>query len=253
MKPFLILATVCLFSSCLPMPITYDPYVAEDRQKKNVYYVSSVPNMPLLTEQGDLRFSFLGTLASKYNGTEIQAATLPWKHIGLMGSFSTGKNDYLDYKRFELGSGYVTQLAKEWHFEFYGGLGNGKIRNYHFTGGSRTALTHYFLQPAISLTNKEQTTQIALSSRIVGVNFNVKDTLFDTDREQFSHNHLKSLYDKPFHILWEPSLVLRFGWKHFHFNVQYTVSRDLTMPDLYRAKNNLALGVSYRFNTKNNK
>jgi len=253
---YMITITSFFLSSCYPGSAIPDPYyVDEARQKENIYYVPSAPNTPLLTEKGDLSFSAMRASGSKFTGAEIQAASLPWKHIGIIGSYSNGGNNsgepnYMKYNRFEIGSGYVTKFAQGWHFETYAGLGSGKISNSHYTGFSRINLNHFFLQPAIAISDKKQTVQFAISSRVSGVNFKVRDTLFNTDRESFSHNQIKNLYEEPFHLMWEPALTFRAGWKNFLFNAQYSFSADLTNPDLYREKNNFSIGVSLRYNTK---
>jgi len=251
---FVLFSVTVLLTSCYTGPI-YDPYIVDaSRQKENIYYVPSAPHTPLLTEKNDLSIDVMRASGSKFTGAEIQAAYLPWKHAGLIGSFSIGANhggepDYMNYQRFEIGSGYITKFAEGWHFETYAGLGSGKIRNYHHTGHSKINLSHFFLQPAIAISNKTQTVQFAISSRFAGINFNVRDTLFDTVREPLSAENLKSLYDQPFHVMWEPALIFRTGWKNFLFNAQYSFSSDLTNPDLYRGKNNFSAGISFRYNT----
>ena len=250
----IIVVTILCLTSCYTTG-TDTGMVSESRQKENVYYISSSPNSPLLTKKNDLSFSAAVSSGSKFSGAEIQAAYLPWKHIGVIGSYSAGNTNNLydgfkttKYNRFEVGSGYVTQLSKGWLFETYTGLGNGKILNTHYSGSSKINLTHFFLQPAIAISSKKQTIQFAISSRFAGVNFKVQDTLFATDREPLSTHNLVSLYDTPFHILWEPAMIFRFGWKNFLFNAQYTISSDLTNPDLYRANDNFSLGATFRIN-----
>jgi hypothetical protein len=179
---------------------------------------------------------------------------MPSKHVGITGSFSHADNgSEMKYNRFELGSGYITGLAKGWHFETYAGLGTGKISNRHHTGSSKLNLTHFFLQPAVSISNQKKTAQLGFISRFEGVNFKVVDTLFNTEREPLSTGQLINLYDKPFHIMWQPGLVFRYGWKNFKFHTAYSYSADLTNPDLYREKDNFSFGLSLRFNTNEKK
>ncbi|MBK5273111.1 MAG: hypothetical protein JJE22_19090 [Bacteroidia bacterium] len=258
-KLVLLICTAAGAIFCLTSCYTTGPdtgMVSESRQKENLYYIPASPNIPLLTKKNDLSLNAAASSGSKFNGTEIQAAWLPWKHIGICGSFSAVKTGSLTYgynatkyNRVEVGSGYVTQLSKGWHFETYAGIGNGKILNTHYTGTSKTNITHFFLQPTIAISSKKQTIQFAMSSRFAGVNFKVQDTLFATGSEPLSASNLISLYDKPFHILWEPAVTFRFGWKNFLFNAQYTISSDLTNPDLNRANHNFSLGATFRFNT----
>jgi hypothetical protein len=249
-------AAVCFFlSSCYPASVSTDPYiVTESRQKENIYYIPSAPNVPLLTEKNDINFNVIRVSESKFSGFDIQAAYLPTKHAGVTGSYSVAHNgggtpDYMKYNRFELGAGYVTQFSRSLHFETYAGIGSGKITNWHYTGHSLINLTHFFLQPAIAVNNKSKIVQLSFVSRFTGVSFNVKDTSFSTARELFSTGQIKGLYEDPFHVLWEPGLIFRAGWKNFLFHAGYSFSTDLTNPDLYRAKGIFSAGFSLRFNT----
>jgi hypothetical protein len=249
---FIAAATIFSFSSCFSGGYVYDPYiVSESRQKENFYYVPSAPNTPLHSKKNELGFSLMRISDSKYSGADVQASYMAGKHIGIMGSYSSaGKTDFVKYNRFELGSGFVTQLSRNWHFETYVGFGNGKIKNTHHTGNSKLDLTHFFLQPVIAISNENKKTQFGFVSRFAAVNFNVMDTSFNTDRESLSTVQLKSLYDQPFHIIWEPGFVFRFGWKKFQFHTGYSYSADFTNPDLYKANGNFSLGFSLRFNSQ---
>ena len=245
-----------LTSSCVPFDTIADPYPVDmDRQQQNSYYVPAAPHIPLLAEQHDINFNLLRASGNNFNGAEVQAAYMPWKSIALGAAISVGGNRYasqktIEYNRFEFMSGYVKKIDKTWFLETYAGLGTGRITNYHYTGGSTIKLGHYFFQPAIGAGNKKKTVQVAFASRFAGVNFTIRDTLFSTDREQFSAGHLNSLYDQPFHLMWEPSLLFRVGWKNILFTLQYNHSADLTNSELYRSKDNFSFGVSVRGNTK---
>jgi hypothetical protein len=229
-----------------------DPYpVSQSRQEKNIYYIPSSPHTPLLAAKNDFSFQANSLAGSKFiEGFEIQGAFIPGKHIGVTGSYFNADNEYnMNYKRFEAGAGYVTEFSRSLHFETYAGFGNGKIKNYHHTGSSSLNLTHFFLQPAIAIANEKKTLHFAFVSRFEGVNFKVTDTSFNTDREAFSANQLISLYDQPFHIMWQPGIVFRFGWKKLHFHSGYSYSADLTNPDLHRAKSIFSLGAIFQMNT----
>ncbi len=253
---YTITMTSFVLTSCLPGFFAPAPFIVdESRQKENIYYVPAAPNAPLLTEQGDLSVSAMLASGSKFSGIEMQAAYMPWKHVGISGSYSNGSHsggqpDYMKYQRFEIGSGYVKKFASGWHFETYAGVGNGDISNSHFTGSSKINLNHIFLQPAIAVSDKTQAIHFAFSSRFAGVNFKVRDTFFNTDREPYSHSQIKSLYEQPFHVMWEPALTLRGGWKNFALTAQYSFSSDLTNPDLHRGTNNFSIGITVRGNTK---
>ena len=248
-------ATSAIITSCYPTYLIPDPYVVDDsRQKKNIYYVPSAPNTPLLSNKGDINFNVLFTGASATDGYEFQAAYLPAKHIGIISRYSSATDDgdnpdYMNYKSFEIGAGYVNQFDKNLHFETYAGMGKGKIANTHHTGFSNVNLTHYFIQPTLAFNNERKTVQFAFVSRFAGVNFKVIDTMFSNDREPLNTAQFESLYEKPFHFFWEPGLVARFGWKQFLFHTGYSYSSDLTDSDLQRSKGVFSLGASLRLNT----
>jgi hypothetical protein len=257
------IGTIFSFSSCyVGSGVPYDPYlVSETRQKENFYYIPSAQNTPLHSQKNDLNFSLMGTSDSKYSGGDVQASYMPGKQVGIMASYSFARSNYgysgnsgnTKYNRFELGSGFVTELSKNWHFETYAGFGNGKILNTHHTGNSKISLTHFFLQPTIAVSNENKKIQLGFVSKFSGVNFNVADTLYSTGREPFTTSQIESLYAKPFHIIWEPGFVFRAGWKNFQFHTGYSLSTDLTNPDLYKANNNFSMGISFRINTVDKK
>lgn len=239
-------------SSCYTGSMIPDPYiVSQTRQEENVYYILSSPNTPMLSEKNDISFSAMRLADTKFAGSELQAAFMPGKNIGIMGSYFFARNDpdYTEYNRFEVGAGYAKKFPKHLHFETYAGFGSGKISNFHYTGQSNLKLTHFFLQPAIAISNEKKTVQFSFYSRFEEVNFKVSDTTFNNDREPFSTSQVKSLYDQPFHVMWQPGLVVRFGWKKFLFHSGYSYSSDLTNPDLHRVKGNFSLGFVLRLNT----
>jgi hypothetical protein len=246
-----ILTSTTLLYSCYPGPI-YDPYVvSESRQKENLYYVPSSPNTQLLSEKNNIGFNLMASGGSKFSAVETQASFLPARHVGLIAEYSSGKNEggetYMKYHKFEGGVGYVTPLSKEWHFEAYGGVGTGKINNMHETGSSKISLTNFFIQPAFAVSNKKRTVQFGIVSKFSGVNFKA-DTAFDNAREPYNTSQVISLYDQPFHLMWEPGLVFRVGWKNFLFHTSYCFSTDLTNSQLHRATDNFSIGGSLRFN-----
>ena len=240
-----------LFTSCFPGSLIPDPYiVAENRQKENQYYVKAAPNVPLLTEKNDISIGGVISSGNRITGVELQAAYMAGKHIGILGSYSHIENGtYMKFNRYELGSGFVTQLSKEWHFETYTGFGNGKIKNTHYTGSSNLDLAYIFIQPAIAVSNAKKTVQFAFVSRFERVNFKVNDTLFDTAREPMNTNQVKKLYDQRFHIMWQPGILFRFGWQKFIFQSGYSYSADLSNSKIYGSKGNFSLGILFRFNT----
>ena len=248
----IIVACIVLLHSCYTGPISDPYYVPVSRQQENIYYVPSSPNTQLLSEKNDMGFNVVASGGSKFSGVETQASYLPAKHVGLIAGYSSGKNDdgssiYMKFHKFEGGVGYITNLSKGWHFETYGGIGTGKIDNFHATGNSKVNLTNFFIQPAFAVSNKKKTVQFGIVSKFSGVNFKV-DTAFDNAREQYSASQIIGLHDQPFHIMWEPGVVFRVGWKNFMFHTSFSLSADLTNSLLHRATDNFSIGGALRFN-----
>jgi hypothetical protein len=245
---------ICMFGSCVVGGGIADPYIVDElRQKENFYYVPSSHNAPLLKEKNDLSGSLQRSSSNKHSGVELQTAYIASKHIGIITSYSSGSNkkdDDLNYHRLEMGAGYIISINKLWHFETYAGYGGGKITNHHYSGQSTVKNNYFFLQPAIAVSNENQTVQFAFVSKLIGNHFNVTDTSFAKDREPFSASQVQILEDNPFHIFWEPGIVFRFGWKHFLFHTGYSISADLTRSDLHRAKDNFSIGMYLKFNTR---
>lgn len=253
-----VLLSTCSLTSCVTYPIDDPYYVDPERQKENVYYVPTTPNTPLLSKSQDLSFVISRSSNTKFSGVEAHAAFLPTDHVGIFASYASMNNDYgegefMNYSHFEGGAGYVKEISSAYHFEAYAGAGSGKIHNDHHTGTSNIGITNFFVQPSFAFTTKEKNIMLAFTSRIAGVHFNVRDTLFNTDRENFSATQINSLYAKPFHIVWEPGITLKAGWKNFMFQSSYFYSADLTNPDLYRVKGNFSLGIALRFNLAENR
>ncbi len=235
-----------------------DPYyIPLYSQKENFYYLLASPHSPLLKGKGDFNASFLYSGNNLQSSGEAQIGFMPSKNIGIMtnlsltggGHDSRGANSYT---RFELGAGYVKQISNAIHLETYVGLGTGTVKNSHYTGNSKIGTTHFFLQPSLAISTPNQNVQFAFVSRFAGVNFNVKDTMINSDREQFSYAQLKSLYNQPFHFMWEPGFIFKFGWENFQVHTSYSFSADFTNPDLHRAKGTFAVGFTVR-NLESNK
>jgi hypothetical protein len=229
-----------------------------NRQKENHYYAPTGTNAPLLANKNDISFSASGAWADNSQGGQIDAAYLAGNHVGIMASYSSLKNDPSSgergkQKHFEFGAGYVNKLSDLWLFESYGGLGFGKMENFHETGNSTVRTKNYYLQPAIAVNTKNKGFQFGFISKFNVVNFNLGDTTFDNDREPFVTNQMKLIGDNPTHIFWEPGIVLRGGWKEIVFQAGYQISKDLSDKDLQTANGNFSMGVTFRFNTAKKK
>lgn len=247
-------SVILLYSSCVTP--YYDPYyVQASRQTENVYYAPAALNVPLLSNKNEGSATLAGSFSGLHSALDIQGAFSPSNHFGVMANYTKGTPGGNDsrYNRFELGAGYYRSLRSNGHVELYGGLGSGNIRNQHYTGTSHIKQMFYFLQTAIGLSNEKQTFKVALVSKISNVNFNVKDTLFDTDRENLSAAQIKGLYELPNHLYWEPGIVTKFGWTGFMFTLSYSGAIDLTNPETLHVKDNFSIGMNIPFNTTKKK
>ncbi len=246
-------ACILAFSSCCqPCGVQNPDVIPETRQKENFYYVPSSVNSPLLNTKHDLSLSLQRSASPMHSGVEIQGAFLPGKHIGMITSYSGGgnkKDDDLSYRKFEMGAGYLLPAGKYWHFEMYAGYGVGKIDNQHATGASIIKSNYFFVQPAMAVSNEQQTVQFGFVSKLISNHFNIGFPAFDIDKEPFSATQIRTLQEQPNHIFWEPGIVFRFGWRHFLFHTGYSSSTHLTNSDLHRSKGNFSMGMYLNFNT----
>ena len=234
----------------------YDPYIVDfSRQQENYYYAPAAQNLPLPGEKNDLSLALHGSVGDRQMGANMHAAFNPGKHVGLMTSYTSIKNDdALDHgiakiKSFGLGAGYFKKFADRFHFETYGGVGFSGINNRHYTGGSKITSTNFFLQPAVSISNQAETVQFAFVSKFSLNHFKIKDTSFNNDREPLVTGQMKIINDKPSQVFWEPGFVIRAGWKEIMFQAGYSVSTDLTNKELYRSKNEFSVGMILKINT----
>lgn len=248
-KTIACIAVSAFLASCYPYLTEAPYYIPQDQQKENVYYIPTAPTAPLLKEQGDLSGSVSYAFHPKFEGTEIHGAALPHKQIGVSAGYVFGDNDNaMDYRKFEFGGGYVKQFSKGWHFETYAGFGNSRIDNYSATGYSKIKQNLFYIQPAICISNNKQTVQLALISRFSKVNFKVTDTLLNSEREAFSKKQINNLYEKPNHLIWDPSLTFSVGWPNILLHTKITFSSDFTSPAVYRAGYLVSIGGTLRFN-----
>jgi hypothetical protein len=131
-------------------------------------------------------------------------------------------------------------------------LGSGKVVNHHCTGSSTIKNNLFYIQPAISASSAKRTLEFAVVSRPTGVNFKVTDTSFNTAREPYNKSQLQTLQNKPFHIIWEPGFVFRFGWQKVLFEVGYSYSEDLSNSSLNISDYTFSFGTSLPFNVSKN-
>ncbi|MFT3935359.1 MAG: hypothetical protein QM726_17165 [Chitinophagaceae bacterium] len=243
---------ICLLNSCYG-PGVPDPYIVpDDRQKENRYYAPSAPNAPLLKKQYDLTGGFRISSGTQFTVVDMQTAYMPGKHFGIGASYNfkgnLKSNNNFKTERGEIGAGYIMSIDSNFHFESYAGFGSGQINNIHYTGSSLIKNDYFFLQPAIVVSSDDGKVRFAFVSKFVGNQFHVGNALFDHAREPLSASQIELIQNKPFHFLWEPGFVFRFGGEHVVFHVGYSFSKDITSSDLLQATYNFSAGLSLKFN-----
>lgn len=235
-------------TSCISWNAATSPFVPEERQKENKLYHPSALYAPMLNEKHDIDASLLQSFQSGAKAIDLQAAYMPLKHLGTTISYtqSTGGNSNFD--RVEIGAGYVGKFTKTSGFEIYGGFGIGNIFNEHQTGASYINQSLFYIQPTYSLNTESNNLQIAFVSRFTRVNYDVEVTTFSYNAEPYSRKQIENLQQHPFHVIWEPGVTLRNGWKNFQFKLTYATATDFTNRDLNIVKSNFSIGASVRFN-----
>lgn len=245
-----------VFASCGDFTQVPDPYtVAADRQKENIYYVPSAVYSPFSATKNDADISVLHSSGSRFSGLDMHAGYVVSKHVGLMAGVTnvrhpSGSPRYMKFQRVEGGAGYIATIKNGWHLETYGGLGSGRATNNHHTGTSKVKQFNYFLQPAVVYNSPAKTFTFGVISRFTNVHFSPDESSFDVQREELSAKNFAIMSDQATHLMWEPGLVMRAGWKNFKFDAGYKFSTDLTNSDLYRSNGNFSIGASIQFNTK---
>jgi hypothetical protein len=224
------------------------PYIiSESRQRENKYYRVSTPNTQLLTKKNEIGFSWNQDVSE--NVGELSAGYMMSDHVGVVASYVTGDPGHGEIKKFEFGLGYSAPLSSRWQFETYAGTGFGHYDNDHATGHSLLKFGSYFIQPTIVRSIKNDNCQLAFSSRLNRVHFQVKEKTFDPQRESLTPTLIEPFENKT-HFFYEPAIALRVGWKEFLFNLQLAKGIQLSKGDIDTGPAAGTIGVALRFNLK---
>lgn len=201
------------------------------RQKDNLLYSSNSLNMPILQKKGSGLLNVLGSFGnsgSTLNGAEVQGAIATGKNIGIQvnGFYAGRKNQEAIHNNnagyIDAAVGYFHGLKDGFSMEVYGGIGTGTTSNYHYTGYSKIRNTKFFLQPSIGYSSKNGKFKAATGFRFSENKFLIKEQIFDINAEPFTANEFRLLSMHPNQFFVEPSALLRYGWKDFQFQFQYS-------------------------------
>lgn len=203
----------------------------------NYYYIPNSHNVPLFKEKNEVKATINGCTGDDFGGLEIQAAYSPADNIGVIGNFIHGGGGESGFSGKggegtlgEAGVGYFTRQSN-FVFETYGGVGFGNAENrYHengsYAGASRFSLMRVFVQPTVGFSH--DIVDVAFSTRFCYLSYNnprVRDAglmTFDT------YNEVMRVSASPNHILFEPAILIRLGWRFVKFQFQTTYSANLS-------------------------
>lgn len=244
---------VCISSCVVP---GYTGTVPISRQKDNLLYSSNSPNMPILQGKGsgvvNVSGSF-GNSGSSLNGAELQSAFAPGKNIGMqINGFVAGRKNqepqhhnneyYVDWAL-----GYYRKINKTISLELFGGLGTGSTKNEHYTGYSKINYTKVFLQPSVGYSSNDGKFKAAAGFRFSRNRFIIREQAFNTTDESFSATEFSELSLHPKQFFIEPSALLRYGWKTFQFQFQYSELLQTAERTYNMGKSRWTLGLSFPF------
>jgi hypothetical protein len=242
-RPVVLIVVTMLLSSC-----------------SHYYYVQNTHNVPLFKERNEARIS--GSLAGgdKTESIEIQGAYSVTDHVAIaVNAMSTtggsvADHDYGRGKYFDAALGYFQPISNWMVLEMYGGVGKGVQKheysyNYDYQDGwSRLSYNKIYLQPSYGLTLLDYF-DVAVSTRVgllsyYDISYDIENTYETMDMEKL---------DDRLHIMFEPALTLRGGWKYFKIQTQVayveTWNRtDLGMVEEIHVSAGLYISLGKRFN-----
>lgn len=201
-------------------------------------YVPNALNVPLLREQGELKF-----LISPSN---YQAAYAITDKIGFIVNAQVAKNDEVGNENvlvngkpsvsfsqkntvFEAGAGYLGKGRRNLIYELYGG---GGVTRTHIvdTNSKNSILGDYdarglkiFVQPNVGFGTKYF--DVAFSPRITALQYGSSTTIYS--KQYLVDQELDQLADHT-HIFLEPALTLRGGYKFVKIQAQFGLSLKLS-------------------------
>lgn len=245
---FYLLSVIILYS-CDPIPVS-SYYVPRTTQMQNVFYATPTPNISFTKRIGDLSSSLSFVSTKNQTGGNMQGVYMPSKKVDLRASYFTGSGNNINHQNIELGSGYHFFLDSTKQFNFYGGFGTGSLHNIHATGSSTVNNNYFFFQPTFCWGNKNETQEFAIVSKFVFNKFKVRDTLFNTSREDYNLAQMNILLEHPNQIFWEPGIVYKKGFKNFKFHLGYSHIINLSQKDLNYSTYTGYFGCSISLNTK---
>lgn len=225
------------------------------------YYGPNSNNIPLLQKKGDGRAMAAIASSDETTGFEFQTAYAFSSHVGSMINLYTAagnrETSLSSRSRVEKGSGTIGEIgvgyftmvkgAENWIFETYAGAGSGSVNNeYGNAEKSKVNLSRVFIQPSIAYSNGWG--DLAFSSRFSHVNFTVKQADVRSNTRQQSE--LLYIANNRNHLFWEPSILLRFGFRNAKVQFQVTRSLAFTTKSFSAQQYVVSTGIFFSFSRK---
>jgi hypothetical protein len=218
-----------------------------------IFYQPNTINIPLISEEGEHRFSANYTMGDA-DGLEMQYAGTIGPNMALMlNGMYLSKNNEGNFHGFgsmiEGGLGFYNPMGKYWSFNLFGGgaLGRGQVKN-ESNNQASFDYNRLFFQPSIGIRYKWFETGLAF--RVCGINYtSINNTLVEyKDRMSLNEFSRKTV------ILIEPGLVIRAGFKNVKVQLSFNELYWLNKPEfsndfLNYANSAISLGISLRFGT----
>jgi len=187
------------------------------------YYVPNIQNVPLFREKNEYRVTIATGAGDESTCTEVQTAYSVTDKIGVMANFMTAKgvnsssNNSAKGNFLEAAVGYYKPVEKAGVFEVYGGIGGGnQYHEYPDSGSSALSSLRLFVQPSYGFTFNP--VDIAFSTRLSALSFvRIENHVYGNpvlyaDVNSLSHQT---------HLLLEPALTVRAGWKNVKLQLQF--------------------------------
>lgn len=191
-------------------------------------YTPQTQNVPLHTEAKSLQIK--GGLGSGFSTNRIadfQASYAATSNLATMANFGLVRTFDEKYPTkgvlWELGMGYYrASKSSDWVFEVYGGYGHYSAHHETWFGSNDFKAHRVFVQPNIGVSSDYF--DLALSLRSVYVNY-YHENQFIRSRENYGKTYLLS--ENQHHLMLEPALTFRTGYKYVQFQVQYGFSENV--------------------------
>ncbi|MBC8172767.1 MAG: hypothetical protein H7X71_02575 [Chitinophagales bacterium] len=213
-----------------------------------IYYAPTTQNVPLLTEQNELRIAAGISGGEEYEAVNIEVAYSPVKYVGIMlNSFHAAENSdslFTNPVRYkgnltEAGIGFYYPLATYYTAEVYAGYGKGTAQYpWSFDTIAPLKFDRFFVQFSAGM--KRKYFEIALSDRFSYVHYTNIEEMYKI--EAFS-NYKYVPKNNQLYIFQEPALTMRAGLEAIKFQMQYQICIPFSGPTLGYSSYNFNLGI----------